>query len=223
MNILLFGAHPDDIEFGMGGTFIKLSKDHDVTCCVLTKGEVGTFGTPEIREQEMKNAARKAGARIEILDFHDCQIFDTYESRLKLASIIRKTKPDVIFSPYHTQTASHLNGAAHPDHSALGTIMRSAARYARFKNLKDLSGEPHNASALVYYMVPTQMNCTHQCVVTDFLKEWEAVAKEHKSQLQLRDGSVLAHLKEWRRDGDRYVEKFYCEDSLPDIGIQARS
>ncbi len=88
--ILVFGAHPDDVEFGMGGSILAfVDQGAAVSICVLTRGESGTYGTPAVREAEMRRAAATAGAEIEILDFQDCRVADDYESRLRLARVIR--------------------------------------------------------------------------------------------------------------------------------------
>ena len=65
IKILIMGAHPDDVEFGMGGSVLTFAdRGAAVTICVLTRGEVGTYGTPEVRESEMRRAAQAAGAQI---------------------------------------------------------------------------------------------------------------------------------------------------------------
>ena len=154
-DILVFGAHPDDAEFGMGASMVKFVRSGaTVALCVLTRGESGTFGTPEQREREMKAAAEKLGGELEILSYRDCQVFDTFEARVRLAEVVRRFRPKIVFAPYHTNPSYHKDGAAHPDHTATGTIVRSALRYARFAGLKEAKGEPWNAEHLLYYMVP---------------------------------------------------------------------
>ena len=90
-DILVFGAHPDDAEFGMGASLVKFVRSGaSVTVCVLTRGEAGTFGTGEKREEEMRAAAARLGGALEILDFRDCQVFDTFEARVALAEVVRR-------------------------------------------------------------------------------------------------------------------------------------
>jgi bacillithiol biosynthesis deacetylase BshB1 len=219
-DILVFGAHPDDAEFGMGASMVKFARaGATVAVCVLTRGEAGTFGTAEQREGEMRAAAEMLGGEIEILNFHDCQIFDTYETRVRLAEAIRKFRPRLIFAPYHTNDSYHKDGAAHPDHVATGTIMRSAARYARFAGLKDVAGEPWNAEHLLYYMVPRTRTPTVINDVSDYMKEWESIARCHQSQMNLRDGKVLEGLRRFREGygnllGVAYAEGFVMEEPM---------
>jgi LmbE family N-acetylglucosaminyl deacetylase len=219
-DILVFGAHPDDAEFGMGASMVKFVRcGASVTVCVLTRGEAGTFGTAEQREREMRSAAAKLGGEIEVLDFQDCRIFDSYQSRTALAAVIRRHRPRIVFSPYHTNPASHLDGAAHPDHLATGLIVKSATRYARFSGLKDVPGEPWNADHLLYYMVPRSLKPTLLNDVSPFMQEWESIARCHESQMNLRDGKVLETLAKYRQNygtiaGVAYAEAFLMEEPV---------
>ncbi|MGA2478763.1 MAG: PIG-L family deacetylase [Spirochaetia bacterium] len=219
-DILVFGAHPDDAEFGMGASMVKFARSGaSLAVCVLTRGEAGTFGTAEQREEEMKAAARRLGGEIEILNFRDCQIFDTYEARITLAEVVRKFRPRIIFAPYHTNTSYHKDGAAHPDHTATGTIVRSAARYARFSGLKDAKGEPWNAEHLLYYMLPRTRTPTLLNDVSGYMEEWESIARLHQSQMSLRDGKVLDGLRRFRESygtmlGVAHAEGFIVEEPI---------
>jgi bacillithiol biosynthesis deacetylase BshB1 len=220
-DVLAFGAHPDDVEFGMGASLVKFARSGaSVAVCVLTRGEAGTFGTAVQREREMRAAAAKVGAAIEILDFQDCRVVDTIESRMKLAQVIRRHRPRVIFAPYHTNPASHHDGMAHPDHTATGAIVRAAARLAKFRGLAGLEGEAWDASHLLYYMVPRTMWPTFYNDVTAFMDEWESAARCHESQMQLRDGTILERLRASRHGygvavGVPFAEGFWSEDALP--------
>ncbi|MGA2974723.1 MAG: PIG-L family deacetylase [Spirochaetia bacterium] len=219
-DILVFGAHPDDAEFGMGASMVKFVRSGaTVAVCVLTRGEAGTFGTPQEREAEMKAAAAKLGSALDILSFRDCQVFDSYEARVQLAQVIRKHRPRIIFAPYHTNPSFHKDGAAHPDHTAVGTIVRSATRYARFAGLKDAKGEPWNAEHILYYMVPRSRTPSLLNDVTAYMAEWESIARCHTSQLNLRDGKVLESLRRFREGygnmlGVAYAEGFIVEEPL---------
>src|SRR5271155_5766540 len=101
MNILAVGAHPDDIEFGCAAILLKeIKKGNRVKLLVLSRGEAGTGGTPEQREQESREAARTMGAEIEFLDFGgDCRIEYTLENRLRIAAEIRKVRPSIVLAP----------------------------------------------------------------------------------------------------------------------------
>jgi bacillithiol biosynthesis deacetylase BshB1 len=219
-DILVFGAHPDDAEFGMGASMVKFVRSGaSVALCVLTRGESGTFGTPEQREGEMKAAARMLGCELEILSYRDCQVSDSFEARVRLAEVVRKFQPKIVFSPYHTNHSFHKDGAAHPDHTATGTIVRSALRYARFAGLKEAKGEPWNAEHLLYYMVPKGRMPTLLNDVTPYMEEWQSIASCHTSQLNLRDGKVLQNLRRFREAygnilGVECAEGFVSEEPI---------
>jgi bacillithiol biosynthesis deacetylase BshB1 len=220
VDILVFGPHPDDAEFAMGASLLKFIREgRTATLCVLTRGESGTYGTPKVREEEMKEACRKMGANLEMLQFRDCQIFDNFENRLTLAGVIRKHRPRVIFAPYHTNPGSHLDGTAHPDHTATGTLVRFAARYAKFKGIAELKQKPWAAGHLIYYMLPRCLKPNLVVDISDYMAEWEEAANSHQSQMQLRSGAVLKYLRDVRVKngmlaGLQYAEGFFIEEPV---------
>lgn len=215
--VLAFGAHPDDLEFGMGGTLLKLvDKGFKVVMVVLTKGEAGTHGTPEIREKECKKAAEFIGAEIEILDFKDCHIEDNVESRHKIADVIRKYKPDLVFAPYHTNKHGHKDGVAHPDHTATGNIVRHALRFAKFKGLK-MNHEHHFVPHVIYYMIPRYEQPTLVNDISEYFEKWIELAKLHESQL----GGVVTsdRLSQYRKHYGSMIKAEHGEGFIVDEPI----
>jgi len=204
----------------MGASMVKFVRSGaSVALCVLTRGESGTFGTPEQREREMKAAAAMLGSELEILSYRDCQVFDTFEARVRLAEVVRRFRPRIVFSPYHTNPSFHKDGAAHPDHTATGQIVRSALRYARFAGLKEAKGEPWNAEHLLYYMVPRTRTPSLLNDVSPYMDEWQSIARCHTSQLSLRDGKVLDSLRRFREAygnllGVECAEGFVSEEPI---------
>ena len=124
--ILAIGAHPDDVEFGCAAILIKeIRKGNRVKLLVLSRGEAGTGGTPELREQESREAARRMGAEIEFLDFGgDCRIEYTIENRVRIAAEIRELRPSIVLAP-------NISENQHPDHAVAGKLTRDACRLAR--------------------------------------------------------------------------------------------
>src|SRR5262249_57535197 len=110
LDILAIAAHRDDVEQTCGGTLLKMAKlGHRTGILDLTRGEMGTRGKAEDREQEAAEAAkillvswRKA------LDIPDGRVENTWENRLKVARVIRETRPRVVILPYWK--------GRHPDH-----------------------------------------------------------------------------------------------------------
>ena len=81
LDILAFGAHPDDVEMGCGGTIAKSTASGKTVGIIdLTRGELGTNGTPELRDKEANSASKIIGAKFRInLGFQDGFIFNNKE------------------------------------------------------------------------------------------------------------------------------------------------
>jgi bacillithiol biosynthesis deacetylase BshB1 len=98
LDILAFGAHPDDVELGASGTIAKeISLGKKVGIIDLTRGELGTRGTKEIRDVEARKAAEILGVSIrENLQFRDGFFINDEKHQLEIIKIIRKYKPEIV-------------------------------------------------------------------------------------------------------------------------------
>jgi bacillithiol biosynthesis deacetylase BshB1 len=98
LDILAIGAHPDDVELSCSGTIAKeVSKGKKVGILDLTRGELGTRGTPEIRDQEAKNASEILGVITrENLGFKDGFFINDQDHQLEVIKKIRKYKPEIV-------------------------------------------------------------------------------------------------------------------------------
>lgn len=98
IDILAIGAHPDDVELGCSATLAKeISTGKQVGILDLTRGELGTRGTPEIRDVEAANAAEILGAKFRHnLEFSDGFLINNAASKLEIIKIIRKYRPDIV-------------------------------------------------------------------------------------------------------------------------------
>jgi LmbE family N-acetylglucosaminyl deacetylase len=99
--LLVFGAHPDDIEFGCGGVIARETRagrpTHFVVC---SRGEAGSHGTPAQRTAESKKAAALLGATIEFIHLDgDAHLELRASHTIKLARLIRQTQPGVVLAP----------------------------------------------------------------------------------------------------------------------------
>jgi bacillithiol biosynthesis deacetylase BshB1 len=110
LDILAIAAHRDDVEQTCGGTLLKAAQRGQRTGILdLTKGEMGTRGTAEERAREASDAAAILGSQWRrALDIPDGRVENTWENRLKVAAIIRETRPRVLILPYWK--------GRHPDH-----------------------------------------------------------------------------------------------------------
>jgi LmbE family N-acetylglucosaminyl deacetylase len=161
--VLVVTAHPDDSEFGAGGTVAKLAREgKQVVYCIVTSGNKGSGDrsmTPErlasIREEEQRNAARVLGVEtLEFLGFPDCEVEDTRETRLAVTASIRRHRPDrlIIQNPHRTKNL----GASHRDHRtvagiALDCVYPLARDHMAFPELLARGLEPHKVRE-VYMM-----------------------------------------------------------------------
>lgn len=99
LDILAFGAHPDDVELGCGATIAKeVSLGKKVGIIDLTRGELGTRGSAEIRDVEATNAAKILGVSVrKNLGFADGFFINDKNHQLEIIKMIRKYKPKVVF------------------------------------------------------------------------------------------------------------------------------
>jgi N-acetylglucosamine malate deacetylase 1 len=128
LDVLAIFSHPDDAELTMAGTLIKLKAlGHRVGVADMTRGEMGTRGTPEIRAREALDAARVMGLEARLnLELSDGHLMLDEPSRQAVVRAIRKYQPRVLFT-------SHWDDP-HPDHAATARIVREAARLATMRN-----------------------------------------------------------------------------------------
>ena len=98
LDILAFGAHPDDIELGCGGTIAKeIYNGKKVGIIDLTRGELGTRGDAKTRDVEAKNASKILGVEIrENLNFRDGFFINDETHQLEIIKILRKYRPEIV-------------------------------------------------------------------------------------------------------------------------------
>ncbi len=162
MNILAIGAHPDDIEFGCGGTLLKYSRrGHNVFLLVLTEGSFG--GEPSIRMKEQEEAANLMKAKgLFWGGFKDTELVDNRELISKIEDVMYKVGPHIVFLNYYDDV--------HQDHRAASHAGVSATRYIE---------------EVLFYEVPTTQNFEPHIFVNiqDLLDEKLEILKSHGSQV----------------------------------------
>jgi len=125
INVIVFGAHPDDCDIDAGGTAILFSKmGHNVKFVSLTNGDAGhqSMGggaLAKIRMAEAQEAGKRFGVEYIVLDNHDGELMPTLANRLKVIREIRKWKADVVIAPRPNDY--------HPDHRYTGILVQDAA------------------------------------------------------------------------------------------------
>jgi len=229
-DVLCVGAHPDDVEMGMGGTVAGLVEaGHRVAFVLLTHGEMGTFGDAETRVREARAAAEVLGADVRILDHPDGAVQDTLESRHEMATILRELTPDLVFAPYPHARRGALDGRANVDHLACGMIVREATKLARFRKL-DLGVDPHTVRRLFYYMLPDALAPSFVVDVSAHRDRLKRSIEAYASQMEITRGErgvldILMLIREYAglQINAELGEAFLSEDPLGgDVGLLAK-
>ncbi|MDX1544477.1 MAG: PIG-L family deacetylase, partial [Christiangramia sp.] len=98
LDILAVGSHPDDVELSCSGTIAKeVDRGKKVGILDLTRGELGTRGTPELRDKEAKAAAEILGVSVrENLEFSDAFFENNKAHKLEVVKMIRKYRPEIV-------------------------------------------------------------------------------------------------------------------------------
>ena len=145
LDILVFGAHPDDVELGCGGTIIKeVQSGSKVGIIDLTRGELGTRGTADIRNQETKKATNIMGVLCrDNMSFKDGFFKDDENHKLALIRKIREYRPDVVI----TNAVSD----RHPDHSRSSQISVDACFLSGLEKI-DTGQEKWRPRSIFHYI-----------------------------------------------------------------------
>jgi len=163
LDILVFGAHPDDVELGCGGTVIKEVKaGKSVGIIDLTRGELGTRGTAETRTAETKLATEIMGVAIrENMNFKDGFFKDDEDHKLALIEKIRKYQPEIVI----TNAVSD----RHPDHGRGSQITVDACFLAGLEKIE--TGQQVWRPKAIYHYI--QFNNLTPDIVVDISLEME--------------------------------------------------
>lgn len=150
VDVLAFGAHPDDIELSCGGTIAKLvNEGHKVALADLTEGELGTRGNREIRAKEAAEAAKIMGVVTRRnLRIPDGNIELSQENLKKAITLIRELRPKIMIIPHSVER--------HPDHVHGHKLCKEAWYYAGLRKITTmLDGEeqqPHRPENFFEFM-----------------------------------------------------------------------
>jgi len=194
MKILGIGPHPDDLEFGCGGTFCKLAaQGHKISLLVMTRGSVG--GDPKVRFAEQERAAAMLKAKLYWGGFEDTGVTVTRELIRAVEERIESLKPDMVFVNYAHDT--------HQDHRNVAKAVETAARYT--KNL-------------LFYEVPTTLEFNPGVFVDvgPVITRKVALLKCHRSQvyktrvknLSIVESAKAAAMFRGYQDRVKYAEGF---------------
>ena len=188
-SLVVFGAHPDDVEFGCGGIVAGETRaGHTVHLIICSRGEAGSYGTPAQRTKEAKAAAAILGATVEFIELDgDAHLEIRAAHAIKIAGILRRLRPNLVLAPSVVENQ-------HPDHYRLGKLVRDAARIARYGGLKELRGwKSHAIDQLFFYAVTPEAEPRDLSPVlldiseTEVIAAWKAAMAAHQSQISARN------------------------------------
>lgn len=177
LDVLAVFSHPDDAELSVAGTLLKLkSLGYHTGVCDLTRGEMGTRGTPEIRAQEALDAARimKLDVRVN-LDQPDGHVWPSETARTAFVRLLRTYKPKVLITTHEDDP--------HPDHAHTSIIVRQAARLATMGRYDEESGlAPVPMPAIMHSLFSRRIVPSFVVDVSDFVDEKMNAIKAYGSQ-----------------------------------------
>ncbi len=176
IDVLAFGAHPDDVELYAAGTLARLaSQGYDTGIVDMTRGELGSRGTVGIRAREAREAARALGVKVRTnLRLPDGDLLPTREARLKVIRILRRYRPPLVLV--------HHWDDRHPDHSNTSRLVAEACHHAGLARIK--TGQPRfRPNVILYYMMPSHSTPTFVVDVTGFIDARRRAIGAYRSQL----------------------------------------
>lgn len=187
LDILAFGPHPDDVELGIGGTIaLHAEQGRKVGICDLTRGEMGTNGTPELRCREAEEAAEILGVSVrENLSLQDGFITNDKESITRVIELIRKYRPSTVLLPHPEDD--------HPDHGEGSRMIRQACHLAGLKKYP-VSGERFRPENVFYYFLGRPKTPDLVVDITEVRQKKVKAIMAYKSQLGMIDNSLDTRL-----------------------------
>jgi N-acetylglucosamine malate deacetylase 1 len=214
IDVLAIFAHPDDAELHIGGTLLKLKSFGLRTGALdVTRGEMGTRGTSEIRAKESDEAAKilKLDVR-ENLELADGHVWLNEETRTKLVRVLRRLKPKVIFT--------HQLNDPHPDHDHIANLVRESARLASLQKYDNEFGQERTPAPIVAHSVFSRLVVPSFIVdVSEFARGKMDALKAHKSQFYNPNSSELETMLTSKRFFTEIEAKMTYFGSL--IGVEA--
>jgi len=176
LDILAFGAHPDDVELFAGGTLAKMAAlGYAAGVVDMTRGELGTRGSPALRKQESQRAAKILGLGIrENVGLKDGCVAVTPAARLKVIRILRKYRPRIVLTHYWDDR--------HPDHAHTSRLVAEAVHHSGLAKIK--TGQPrYRPPVLLYFKLPSQLAPSFVVDVSDYMEQRRSAIRAYASQL----------------------------------------
>ena len=170
VDVLAIAAHPDDAELTCGGTLVQCARrGYRVGILDLTRGEMGTRGSAELRAREAAAAAKVLGVeRRENLELPDARLEVSLAYKCAIAERLRALRPRVVILPYWE--------GRHPDHVCTSRLGAEACYLAGLEKL-DLAGKPHRPFKILYATMFDQTRPVPPTFVVDITREYAQRAR----------------------------------------------
>ncbi len=218
LDILAIGAHPDDVEFSCGGTLISHAEmGKKVGVIDLTRGELGTRGTPAQRHQEAANAAKIMGLTIrDNMGFADG--FFTNDSMHKIALIkkIRQYRPSIVLAPALYDR--------HPDHGRAADLVAEACFLAGLRKIETLDEkgtlqDVWRPTAVYHYLQDTYIAPNFVVDISDYIEKKLEASKAYVSQVHNEKYKTELEEPETYISNPDYLDIIYARSR--EVGKQA--
>ncbi|MFC2160784.1 bacillithiol biosynthesis deacetylase BshB1 [Acidobacteriota bacterium] len=205
LDALAFGAHADDVEIGCSGTILKLGAlGHTTGVISLTKGEMATRGTPEIRAKEFQLSAEIMGLSAhKMLDIPDGRIDKTWENKIKIIKEIRAYKPRIVFAPYWI--------TRHPDHEQTSVLVRDSAYLSGLKKI-DTDQEPFRPHKVIYYQSRYEFKPSFIVDISNVHEKKMKSILAYKSQFCTRETADDNHGEETSISRPEFLDRIETRD-----------
>jgi bacillithiol biosynthesis deacetylase BshB1 len=184
VDILAIGVHPDDVELSCSGTLLRhIAQGKTVGLLDLTRGELGTRGSAELRDEEAANAAALMGAKFR-KNLRMADGFFTYsrENLLKIIQVIRTHQPEIVL-------ANALDDR-HPDHGRAAKLVADACFYSGLVKIPTIgpngdAQERWRPKALYHYIQDRNLEPDFVVDISDFLEKKMELVKAFRSQFYI--------------------------------------
>ncbi|WP_405199266.1 bacillithiol biosynthesis deacetylase BshB1 [Christiangramia sp. LLG6405-1] len=185
LDILAIGAHPDDVELSCAGTIAKeISRGKKVGILDLTRGELGTRGSAEIRDQEAEAAAEVLGVEVrENLEFSDAFFTNNASHQMEIIKIIRKYQPEIVLC--------NAVDDRHIDHGKAAKLISDACFLSGLRKIETImNGDSQNAwrpKHIFHYIQWKNLKPDFVVDITGFLDKKIDSVKAYRSQFYSED------------------------------------
>jgi bacillithiol biosynthesis deacetylase BshB1 len=205
VNILAIGVHPDDVELSCSGTLLRhIDQGKTVGLLDLTRGELGTRGSAEIRDREALDSARLMGAAFRMnLGMADGFFQNNKENILKIVQVIRACQPTIVLA--------NAVRDRHPDHGRAAQLISEACFYSGLQKVttydeKALPQDRWRPHAVYHYIQDRNLKPDFVVDITDYIEKKQELILAFRSQFYLPDAEEYAGEKDTPISGKDFMD-----------------